>query len=105
MNAFTFVVPSTNAKMNTNTWVSLLYSIDWQTYAQSKDWLNSARILDYSQMLPPIFCSCKCGLNEYYCVHATGLMMMWGVRKIPLLIEKRRNKGRMKKAKYALSKD
>ncbi|CAF1197046.1 unnamed protein product [Rotaria sp. Silwood1] len=48
LNAFTFVVPPTNAKMNTNTWVSLLYSMDWQTYDQFKDWLNSARILDYS---------------------------------------------------------
>ena len=105
LNTFTFVVPSTNANMNTNTRVSLLYSMDWQTYDQFKDWLSSARILDYSQMLPPIFCSCKCGLKEYYCVHTTGLMMMWGVRKIPLLIGKRRNKGRIKKAKYALSKD
>ena len=51
------------------------------------------------------FCSCKCGLKQYYCVHTTGLMMMWGVRKIQMLIGKRRNKGRIKKAKYALSKD
>ncbi len=96
---------STNSKMNSNTWVGLLYSMSWETYDQFKDWLGSARILAHSQMLPPIFCSCKCSQKEYYCVHATGLMMMWDVRKVPLFIGKRRNKGRTKKEKYAMSKD
>ncbi|CAF3741650.1 unnamed protein product [Rotaria sp. Silwood1] len=76
-----------------------------QHHEHFKQWLGSARLLNYSNMLPPIFCSCKYGLKEYSCIHTIGLMMIWGVRPIPQLIGKRNPKGRRKKVKYALSKD
>jgi hypothetical protein len=75
------------------------------SYDHYKQWLGSARILNYSNMSPPISCSCKYGLKEYSCIHTIGLMMIWGVRPIPQLIGKRKAKGRRKKVKYALSKD
>ena len=105
LDAFTFVVPSKQPHMNTRSWVHYLYTLSWLSYDPFKQWLESARILNYSNMLHPIFCSCKFGLKEYSRVHTTGLMMIWGVRTIPQLLGKRKVKGRRKKAKHALLKD
>ncbi|CAF1306954.1 unnamed protein product, partial [Rotaria sordida] len=105
LDAFTFVVPSKEPQMNIRSWINCLYSMTWSSYEHFKQWLGSARLLNYSNMLPPIFCSCKYGLKEYSCIHTIGLMMIWGVRPIPQLIGKRNPKGRRKKVKYVLSKD
>ncbi|CAF1143649.1 unnamed protein product [Didymodactylos carnosus] len=105
LTTFNFVVPSKDQKINTSTWVNLLHSMAWDSYDHFKDWLHSARLLDFSRFLPPIFCTCRYGLKEFACVHAVGMMMLWGTRQMPQEIGKRRGKGRPKKVKYALSKD
>jgi hypothetical protein len=105
LDAFTFVVPAKKPHMNTRTWVHYLYTMTWSSYDHFKQWMESARILNFSNMLPPIFCSCRFGLKEYSCIHTIGLMMIWGIRAIPQLIGKRNTKGRRKKAKHALSMD
>jgi len=76
--------------MNTRAWVNYLYTITWLSYDHFKHWLGSARILNYSNMSPPIFCSRK----QYSCIHTTGLVMIWGVRTVPQLIEKGNTKDR-----------
>ncbi|CAF4248012.1 unnamed protein product, partial [Rotaria sordida] len=67
--------------------------------------LNSARLISCSRLLPPLFCTCRTGLKEYTCVHALGLLMLWGSQPMPQLIGKRKAKGRPKKVKLALSND
>ncbi|CAF0910781.1 unnamed protein product [Didymodactylos carnosus] len=105
LTTFNFVVPSNDQKMNTLTWVNLLHSMAWDSYDHFNDCLHSARLLDFSCFLPPIFCTCRYGLKEFACVHAADMMMLWGTRQMPQEIEKRRGKGRPKKVKYPLSKD
>jgi len=61
--------------------------------------------LNYSNMLPRIFCSCKLGLKQYSCIYTTGLMMFCGFRTISQLIGKINVKGRRNKVKHALSKN
>jgi hypothetical protein len=85
--------------VNTRAWVNYLYTMTWLSYDHFKHCLASARILNYSNMLPPIFCSHKLGLEQYACIDITGLMIT-----VPQLIGKRNTKVR-KKAKHALSKD
>jgi hypothetical protein len=79
--------------MNTRAWVNYFYTMTWLSYDHFKQWLGSGRILNYSNMLPPIFCSCQLDLKQYSCIHTTDLMMIWGVRTVPQLIEKRNTKG------------
>ncbi|CAF1011007.1 unnamed protein product [Didymodactylos carnosus] len=105
LTTFNFVVPSNDQKMNTLTWVNLLHSMAWDSYDHFNDCLHSARLLDFSWFLPPIFCTCRYGLKEFAFVHAADMMMLWGTRQMPQEIEKRRGKGRPKKVKYPLSKD
>jgi hypothetical protein len=76
--------------------LELEYTMTWLSYDHFKRWLGSARILNYSNILSPIFCSC---------IHTTGVMMIWEVPTASQLIGKRNTKGRRKKAKHALSKD
>ncbi|CAF1624247.1 unnamed protein product, partial [Didymodactylos carnosus] len=105
LTTFNFVIPSKDRKMNTSTWVNLLHSMAWDSYDHFKGWLHSAGLLDFSRFLLPIFCTCRYGLKEFACVHAVGMMMLWGTRQMPQETGNRRGKGRPKKVKYALSKD
>jgi hypothetical protein len=59
--------------VNTRAWVNYFYTMTWLFYDHFKQWLGSARILNYSNMLLPIFCSRKLGLKQYACIHTTGL--------------------------------
>ncbi|CAF5117168.1 unnamed protein product, partial [Rotaria sp. Silwood1] len=85
----TFTKYQLKAKIYHDGTYQIFYS---QHHEHFKQWLGSARLLNYSNMLPPIFCSCKYGLKEYSCIHTIGLMMIWGVRPIPQLIGKRNPK-------------
>ncbi|CAF4700173.1 unnamed protein product [Rotaria sp. Silwood1] len=91
--------------MDTLLWVQLYRSISWNSYDEFIDWLNSARLLDFSHLTSPLFCSCKYDLKEYSCIHSLGLLIMWGHLKIPQQLRRRRGKGRLKKVKLALTKD
>ncbi|CAF1004818.1 unnamed protein product [Didymodactylos carnosus] len=77
----------------------------WNSYDNFVEWLQSARLINFSRIVPPAVCTCRYGLKEYACVHAVGLMMLRGVRPIPQAIGKRRTKGRPKKPRQALSTD
>ncbi|CAF1007473.1 unnamed protein product [Didymodactylos carnosus] len=77
----------------------------WSGYDELANWLNSARLVNCSRLLPPLFCTCQTGLKEYTCVHALGLLMLWGSHLVPQLIGNRKGKGRPKEVKLALSKD
>ncbi|CAF1214992.1 unnamed protein product [Didymodactylos carnosus] len=105
LNPCTFVVPSDDPKINVSTWVQQLNSADWQSFDEFVRWSSAARLLNYSRFLPPWFCACRYGLNEYLCIHAIGLMMMWGTRPVLQLIGKRRGRGRSQKIKLALQQD
>jgi len=63
LDEFIFVVPTKAPQMNTRSWVNYFYTMTWLFYDHFKQCLGSARILNYSNMLPPIFCSCKLGLK------------------------------------------
>ncbi|CAF1180799.1 unnamed protein product [Didymodactylos carnosus] len=89
--------------MNTSTWVNLLHSMIWDSYDHFKDWLHSARLLDFSRFLPTIFCTCRYGLKEFACVHAVGMMMLWGTRQMPQALGKHRGKGHPKRVRYSIS--
>ncbi|CAF1575842.1 unnamed protein product [Rotaria sp. Silwood1] len=91
--------------MDTLLWIQHYHSLSWNSYDEFIDWLNSACLLDFSCLTPPLFCSCKYGLKEYSCIHSLGLLMMWSHRKIPQQLGIRRGKGRPKKVKLALTKD
>ncbi|CAF1376473.1 unnamed protein product [Rotaria sordida] len=65
----------------------------------------NARLISCLRLLPPLFCTCRTGLKEYTCVHVLGLLMLWGSQPMLQLIGKRKEKGRPRKVKLALSKD
>ncbi|CAF1292511.1 unnamed protein product [Didymodactylos carnosus] len=105
LGAASYVVPSSEQKTGTSLWVQYYHSMSRNSYNEFIDWLNSARLVDFSRLTPPLFCSCKYGLKEYSCVHSLGLLMMWDHRKVPQPLGTRRGKGRPKKVKLALTKD
>ncbi|CAF1183662.1 unnamed protein product [Didymodactylos carnosus] len=105
LGAASYVVPSSEPKMGTSLWVQYYHSMSWNSYGEFIDWLNSARLVDFSSLTPSLFSSCKYGLKEYSCVHSLGLIMMWDYRKVPQALGIRRGKGRPKKVKLALTKD
>ncbi|CAF1163702.1 unnamed protein product [Didymodactylos carnosus] len=105
VGAASYVVPSSEPKMGTSLWVQYYQSMSWNSYGEFTDWLNSARLVDFSSLTLPLFCSCKYGLKEYSCVHSLGLIMMWDHRKVPQVLGIRRGKGHPKKVKLALTKD
>ncbi|CAF3963440.1 unnamed protein product, partial [Rotaria sp. Silwood1] len=43
--------------MDTLLWVQPYHSISWNYYDEFIDWLNSARLLDFSHLTSPLFCS------------------------------------------------
>ncbi|CAF1149215.1 unnamed protein product [Didymodactylos carnosus] len=105
LDAASYAVPSSEQKMSTSLWIQYYNSMPWNSYDEFIDWLNSARLVDFSRLTPTLFCSCKYDLQEYSCVHSLGLLMMWDHRKVPQPLAIRRGKGRQKKVKLALTKD
>ncbi|CAF1030184.1 unnamed protein product [Didymodactylos carnosus] len=105
VNPNVYVVLSKNENMSTTIWVQQFYAVAWSSYDEFSNWLNSARLVNCSRLLPPLFCTCQTSLKESTCVHALGLLMLWGSQSMPQLIGKRKGKGRPKKVKLPLSKD
>ncbi|CAF3773929.1 unnamed protein product [Rotaria sp. Silwood1] len=57
LGAASYVVPSSEPKMDTLLWIQHYHSLSWNCYDEFIDWLNSARLLDFSRLTPPLFCS------------------------------------------------
>ncbi|CAF0752546.1 unnamed protein product [Didymodactylos carnosus] len=70
-----YVVPSKHGNMNTTTWVQQFYAMARSSYDELTNWLNSARLVNCSRLLPPLFCTCQTGLKEYTCIHALSLLI------------------------------
>ncbi|CAF0888783.1 unnamed protein product [Didymodactylos carnosus] len=83
VNPNVYVVPSKHGNMSTTTWVQQFYAMAWSSYDEFANWPNSARLVNCSRLLPPLFCACQTGLKEYTCVHALGLLMLWSSQLMP----------------------
>ncbi|CAF1149539.1 unnamed protein product [Didymodactylos carnosus] len=100
-----YVIPTTNLTMNTNVWLQQYYTMSWNSYDEYISWFNSEHLVHFSLITAPWYCTCRFGQKEYSCVHTIGLMIIWGFKTIPQIIDRRKGKGRSKKVKAALTKD
>ncbi|CAF4555980.1 unnamed protein product, partial [Didymodactylos carnosus] len=57
LGAASYVVPSSEQKTGTSLWVQYYHSMSRNSYNEFIDWLNSARLVDFSRLTPPLFCS------------------------------------------------
>ncbi|CAF4154205.1 unnamed protein product, partial [Rotaria sp. Silwood2] len=69
--------------LGTTTWIQQFYEKTWNNYDELVNWLNSARLISSSCLLPPLFCTCHIGFKKYTCVRALGLLMLWGSQSMP----------------------
>jgi hypothetical protein len=97
------VVPSSNNKIATSTWLNTYLARQWLTFDDFLVWLQSCWIV-----VPLQSCTCPVGLKEYSCKHSVGLATKFNLYQVsdPTRIQplgKRKARGRPKKVSTALS--
>ncbi len=103
-NFYVYVVPSSNARISSSSWLDIYISRRWLTFNDFLVWQQSCWLV-----VPLQSCTCPIGLKVYSCKHSAGLAIPFNLFQVNdktrvELLGKRRGKRRPKEVNTAYGK-